>query len=256
MMCKTCIERLILDLYFERGARETPKGHALAYFRQKYDPESVLATYIITLPIKVDVSKYIPPMFANQMPEMTSQGMAGFAFPPLPEKIESLDHLRHLAEIRGDDLIDGGICDSNDPMELIQLVNDLQLEYIRLWDQSLETLALPEAFTVNELIYELMGEQDKLSELSKLVGKLRFATEGSDKRLMKETNDEIMILARYLPEHYWIPRLIQTVEMPAASAVILAQLYLERCYKLFEEDYSRLQEVEQEIQRIENSLES
>jgi hypothetical protein len=256
MMCETRVERLILDLYFERGAREAPKGHALAYFRQKYDPESVLATYIIALPIKVDVSKYIPPMFANQMQGMTSQDMAGFAFPPLPEKIDSLDHLRHLAETRDDDLIDGGTGDSNDPMGLIQVVSDLQQEYARLWEQSLETMVLPQASTVNELIYELMGEPDKLSELSKLVGKLRFAAEGSDPRLMKETEDEISTLARYLPEHYWIPRLIQTTEMPAASAAMLAQLYLERCYKLFEEDYRRLQEVEQEIQRMENNMES
>ena len=245
-----------MDLYFERGATEAPKGHALVYFRQKYDPESVLATYIIALPIKVDVSKYIPPMFANQMQGMASQDLAGFAFPPLPEQFENLDLLRHLAETRDDDLIDGGTGDANDPMGLIQLVSELQQEYSRLWEQSLETRVLPEASTVNELIYELMGEQDKLSELSKLVGKLRFASEGSDTRLMKETEDEISTLARYLPEHYWIPRLIQTTEMPAASAAILAQLYLERCYKLYEEDYRRLQEVEQEIKRMEESLES
>jgi hypothetical protein len=245
-----------LDLYFERGTKETPKGHALVYFRQKYDPEVVLATYIITLPVKVDVSKYIPPMFAAQMQGMASQDLAGFAFPPLPERVEGLAHLRHLAEVRDDDLIDGGTGDSNDPMELLQVVNELQQEYTGLWQQSLETQALPEASTVNELIYELMGERDKLSELSKLVGKLRFAAEGSDSRLIKETEDEISTLARYLPEHYRISRLVQATEMTAASAAMLAQLYLERCYKLHEEDYRRLQEVEQEIQRLERGLES
>lgn len=244
-----------MELHFERGARETPKGHALVYFRQKYDQESVLATYIIALPIKVDVSKYIPPMFANQMQGMSSESLAGFAFPPIPEKVDSLDQIRHLAETRDDDLIDGGTGDSNDPMDMMQVVSDLQQEYSRLWEQSLETLVLPEAPSVNEFIYELMGEPDKLSELSKLVGKLRFAAEGSDPRLIKETEDEISTLARYLPEHYWIPRLIQTTEMPATSAAMLAQLYLERCYKLLEEDYRRLQEVEQEIQRMEKDLE-
>ena len=245
-----------MDLYFERGTREAPKGHALVYFRQKYDPEAVLATYIITLPVKVDVSKYIPPMFASQMQGMTSQDLSGFAFPPIPEKIESLAQLQHLAETRDDDLIDGGTGDSNDPMELLQVVNELQQEYTRLWEQSLEAHVVPEASTVNELIYKLMGEGDKLNELSKLVGKLRFASEGSDSRLMKETEDEISTLARYLPEHYRIPRLIQATEMTAVSAAMLAQLYLERCYKLHEEDYRRLQEVEQEIQRLEESLES
>lgn len=245
-----------MDLYFERGTKETPKGHALVYFRQKYDPEAILATYIITLPVKVDVSKYIPPMFASQMQGMASQDLAGFAFPPLPEKVESLARLRHLAETRDDDLIDGGTGDSNDPMDLLQVVNELQHEYTRLWQQSLETQALPEAPSVNELIYELMGERDKLNELSKLIGKLRFATEGSDTRLMKETEDDISTLARFLPEHYRIPRLVQATEMTAAAAAMLAQLYLERCYKLHEEDYRRLQEVEQEIRRLEEGLES
>lgn len=245
-----------MDLSFERGTKESPKGHALVYFRQRYDSEVVLATYIITLPVKVDVSKYIPPMFAAQMQGMASQELAGFAFPPLPEKVESLAHLRYLAETRDDDLIDGGTGDSNDPMELLQVVNELQQEYTRLWERSLETQALPEASTVNELIYELMGEGDKLSELSKLVGKLRFATEGSDTRMMKETEDEISTLARYLPEHYRIPRLVQATEMTASAAAMLARLYLERCYKLHEEDYRRLQEVEQEIRRLEESLES
>ena len=245
-----------MDLHFERGAMEAPRGHALVYFRQRYDPESVLATYVIALPIKVDVSKYIPPMFANQMQGMLSQDLAGFAFPPLPESVEGLDHLRRLAEARDDDLIDGGVADSNDPMDLIQVVSDLQQEYSRLWERSLETRIPLEAPSVNELIYDMMGERDKLSELAKLVGKLRFAAEGSDQRLMKEAEDEISTLARYLPELYRIPNLVRATVIPASSAAILAQLYLERCYKLFEEDYRRLQEVEQEIQRLEENLEN
>ena len=245
-----------MDLYFERGVRETPKGHALIYFHEKYDSAVVLASYIIALPIKVDMTKYIPPMFASQMQGMVSHDLSGFAFPPIPEKIESLDHINHLAEIRDDDLIYGGTCDSSDPMELIQMLNEVQQEYSRLWEGSTETLVLPETSTVNEIIYELMADRDKLGELSKLVGKLRFASEGSDSRSMKETEDEISTLARYLPEYYRIPKLIQATEMSAASAAILAQLYLERCYKLYEEDYRRLREVEQEIERLEEDLES
>ena len=245
-----------MDLQFERGKRETPKGHALVYFRHRYNPDEILATYLVTLPVKVDVSKYIPPMFAAQMQGIGSQELSGFAFPPLPEQVESLAQLRHLAETRDDDLIDGGTGDSGDPMELLQVVNELQQEYTRLYQQSLETQALPEASTVNELLYELMGDRDKLSELSKLMGKLRFAAEGSDSRLVKEAEDEILTLAKYLPERYQISRLVNVAEMPAAVGAMLAQLYLERCYKLHEEDYLRLQEVEVEIRRMEEGLES
>ena len=62
-----------------------------------------------------------------------------------------------------------------------------------------------------------------------------------------------MTLAKYLPERYRIPRLIKTAEMPAAAGGLLAQLYLERCYRLLEEDYRRLQELEGKIQRMEEA---
>ena len=61
-----------MDLDFERGDRATPKGHALVFFRQRNDAEEILATYIVTLPVKVDVTKYIPPMFASQVQAMGS----------------------------------------------------------------------------------------------------------------------------------------------------------------------------------------
>ena len=242
-----------MDLYFEKGTGDRPKGHALLFFHDKYDPEVILVTYILSLPIKVDVSKYIPPMFANQMQGMTGQDLSGFAFPPLPEKCDSLQMLRQLADARDDDLISGGPCDVNDSMNLIQVVSDFQQEYTRLWEQSWNTkIDNPDPnVNVNDIIYDLMSDGDKLNELSKLMGKLRFATDGSDERLTKETEDEIITLAKYLPEHYWISRLIKAIQIPNVSSAILAQLYLERCYKLYEEDYARLQEVEKEIQKLE-----
>ena len=245
-----------MDLYFERGESDTPKGHALVFFRRKFDPETVLATYVIALPIKVDVTKYIPPMFADKMQGMVTHDLAGFAFPPMPEKVDDLEHIRRMADARDDDLIDGGTVDDSDPLDLIQVVSEVQQEYSGRWERSMEERTPLEAPSVNELLYDLMGERDKLSELAKLVGKLRFASEGTDPRMVREIEEEIATLARYLPEHYRVPRLVKATEMPSAGASVLAQLYLERCYKLLEEDYRRLQEVEREIQRLEDALES
>ena len=246
-----------MDLYFERGSRDAPKGHALVYFRQKFNQDEIMATYIITLPIKVDVAKYIPPMFAAQIQGMNAQELAGFAFPPFPEKVDSLAEIQRLAEARDDDLIDGGTGDADNPLDMVQVVNDLQQEYTRLWQQSQEagrTPALSAEPSVNDLLYELMGETAKLSELSKLVGKLRFAIEGSDSRLMKEAEEEMLALARYLPENYRVPRILEVGAMASQMGATLAQLYLERCYKLYEEDYRRIQEVEGEIRSIEETL--
>ena len=46
-----------MELVFDRGDRGSPKGHALLYFRSPDDPEAVWVTYIVILPITVDVSK-------------------------------------------------------------------------------------------------------------------------------------------------------------------------------------------------------
>ena len=244
-----------MDLYFERGDGDTPKGHALVFFRRKFDPATVLATYVIALPIKVDVSKYIPPMFAGKMQDMLTNDLAGFAFPPMPEKIDDLEHIRRMAEARDDDLIDGGSVDDSDPMDLIQVVSEVQQEYSGRWERSMQARTPLPSQSVNELIYDLMGERDKLSELAKLAGKLRFAAEGTDRRMVREIEEEIATLARFLPEHYRIPLLVRATVTPTPAASVLAQLYLERCYKLLEEDYRRLQEVEKEIQRLEEAME-
>ena len=105
--------------------------------------------------------------------------------------------------------------------------------------------------SVKDVIYEFMGEPDKLSELSKLVGKLRFASEGHEgfynRSLIEEVESEILSLARYLPVNYNIKSLIQSTKLESDSGSVLAQLYLERCYKLYEEDYIELQNIEDKI---------
>ncbi|MCL0032096.1 hypothetical protein M1N14_01450 [Dehalococcoidia bacterium] len=243
-------------MYFEIGNEISPKGHALVYFRDRNDVDSIFATYIIVLPISVDVSKYIPPMFASQMQGMSTQDLNGFAFPPMPEKVDNIESIRRLAEIRGDDLIDGGTGNLTDPMESMNTVNELQQEYVKLWENSRETQNDEHVLdSVKDVIYEFMGEPDKLSELAKLVGKLRFASEGHEgfynRSMIEEVESEILSLARYLPANYKIESLIQSTKLESDSGSVLAQLYLERCYKLYEEDYIELQKIEDKIKSFE-----
>ena len=68
-----------------------------------------------------------------------------------------------------------------------------------------------ELSTVNEVLFSLMSERDRLAELSKLVGKLRFAIEGNDRQNSAEIEDEIKVLSRYMQEQFYIPSLLQAV---------------------------------------------
>tara|TARA_B100000029_G_C17497535_1_gene931503 strand:+ start:613 stop:1344 length:732 start_codon:yes stop_codon:yes gene_type:complete len=243
-----------MNLNFEIGSDDKPKGHALVFFRKKDNIEQILATYIITLPLNVDVSKYVPPMFAPQMQSLSMQDLSCFAFPPVPEEVEDLSNIRDLAQSRGDDLIDGGLCDTADPMSLFQIVNDIQQEYSRIYQERIASSKEDISTSINSVLYEFMGEADRLRELSKLVGKLRFAAEGYDSRLRREAEEEIEYLSGYMPENFNIQRIAEAASMSNSVGDNLAQLYLERCYRLREEDYRGVQKIDDEIRIIEESL--
>ena len=70
-----------MDFTFERGSADNPRGHALIYFQSFHDAGELLATYLVVLPIQVDVSKYVPPFLMNQLGEMGAKELSAFAFP-------------------------------------------------------------------------------------------------------------------------------------------------------------------------------
>ncbi|MBH43132.1 MAG: hypothetical protein MK028_03075 [Dehalococcoidia bacterium] len=243
-----------MNLNFEIGSDDKPKGHALVFFRKKDDINQILATYIITLPLNVDVSKYVPPMFAPQMQNLSAQDLSCFAFPPVPEEVDGLDILRDLSQSRGDDLIDGGLCDTGDPMSLFQIVNDIQQEYSRLYQDRISSDVQEASASINSVLYEFMSDADRLRELSKLIGKLRFASEGYDSSLRREAEEEIESISVYMPENFNIPKIAEAASMSNSVGDNLAQLYLERCYRMRDEDYRGVQKIDDEIRSIEENL--
>ena len=72
---------------FEAGDPDRPRGHALLYYRTTED--TVLATYVVVLPIAINPAKYIPPAFAARIAETST--VAATALPPIPEPMESVD---------------------------------------------------------------------------------------------------------------------------------------------------------------------
>ena len=246
---------------FERGNSSRPRGHALLYFQDAADPERLLATYIVVLPIAMDVTKYIPPMMASQMAGMSFKEFSAFAVPPVPEPVEGLDSLWRLADLRDEDVVHGGSLSSQDVARAMEAVNEAVQSYASLWSDYTErastTTSTPaEALSgegVNEVLYSLMGERDRLGELSKLLGTLRYAAERNDQALIQETGASVRALGRYLSEQHKVDRIVEAAKDPSERGARLAKLYLDRAYRLCEQDFRALEELDKAIQEVESS---
>ena len=246
-----------MSLTFDQGNQDQPRGHAVLYYRSGV---GYAATYVVVLPIDVDLAKYVPPVFANQIKMSGMEEFAAFAMPPMPESAASYEFLQELAYRRSDDLICGGEVSENDFMESAQRVNDDVQEYAQLCRQTNATSsAIGEAdspaglnpdLAVHDVMYSLMSEKDRLHELTKLVGKLKFAVEGPDQTLVDEAALEMQAIAKYLPDNYNVTQIIESSRLVDPENSSLTQLYLERCYKLADADYSGLANVEQAIKDL------
>ncbi len=246
-----------MEFVFELGSSEEPKGHALIYFRNAKDRSEVLATYLVVPPVPLNLSRYMPPLLAGNLPTAEAQQVSAMPLPPLPEPMESHAQLWQLAETRGDDLIYGGTLDPDDVQRGLMVATEATQRYLRLYGDHVRRLPPPPAeeaaeplVEVSDVIYALMSEKQRLSELAKLAGQLRYALEGNDKPLIAETVREMRALGRHVPEKYRIAELIEAAQMPGPRGQRLCQLYIDRCYRLSEEDYASLPDIEDEIRRL------
>ena len=244
-----------MRLVFERGDPDAPRGHALIYFRQVDDPDSVWASYVVVAPIVMDLAKLIPPMFAAQMPAIPDGSIQAIPLPPFPEHVESKAWLDRLADCRADDLLAGGDLDPSDIQRAMMALVELAGEYGGLWasySQRLsaaepspeEARALPEA---DDILLELMSNTEKVSRLARLAGTLRYAEEGGDAAVAAETAETMANVGRRLSEAYRVPELIQATRRTDPVGAQLARLYLECCYKLAAEEYGELERLDREI---------
>ena len=248
-----------MALEFDIGDAQNPKGHALVYFRDSADWEKVYATYVVVFPLPVNIAKYVPPFLASSLGSAAASEISSFPMPPVPEDVENYERLLQLAESRGDDLIFGGFHSETDVPGGMQKVGEIASEYSALWSKFDETQApalveepSEEGLGVNEVMYSLLGEKDRLNELSKLVVKFRYAVEGRDRELREEVNNELKTLARFLPEGYLVSKLIDAAQDSSSRGTRLAQLYLERCYGLSNQDAAKVEDLEREIRAIED----
>lgn len=262
-----------MDLYFDRGDRENPVGHALLYFKVDTEPDKVYASYVVTLPIKSDLTKFLPPFLASHLGGLPLNNLSSFAMPPVPEPVDRIDDLERLSRERGDDLVFGGSMFSYDLPRMMESVTEAVSSYSELYAASgkaatvvsgeaasegadaLAAGAEPEeeldaSFNVNDVLFSFMSEGDKLSELSRLLGRLRFALEGADRAGADEAGEEIKALARHLPEEFQVANLLAVAQDTSDRSSVLAKLYLDRCFRLSAGETAAAAELEAEIRRL------
>lgn len=207
----------------------------------------------------VDIKKYVPPFLAGQIASMSAADMTAFAFPPAPEPVQSAAWVRAIAEARCDDLLYAGPGGAKDAAMLMGRVSEIVAEYRRLYtDRGLDGEKIPSdaseglpAAPVEDVVYGMMSEADLLTELTTLVGRLRYAVEGGDRATASETEGKIRAIGRRLPENRRISGLAEIALDPSPKSSMLAQLYVERAYALFREDYLRVKGIEKQIAQVE-----
>jgi hypothetical protein len=236
-----------MNLNFERGSAEAPAGHALVYFRT--GEAEVYASYLIVPPITFDPTDFTPPALAPLLQGLDlGNTTTATPMPPLPQVVASVEYLMALAERRHDDLIFAGTIVVSSPALLMPEIAEVASQYGELYHHS----AVPEpqaAAPVPDLSrYEGLSEADKIRELTSLVGQLRDAI--SSGRSETEVVDEMRLLSDSLPAKYRVMQLVKAAQRPGDEGQRLAELYLERCYKLLNEDYLDLERVDQEIEAL------
>ncbi len=249
-----------MQLDFEIGDSSRPAGHALLYFRDTSNRDTVGTTYIIILPVPLDIAKYMPPFLAGQVAEMSSNDISSFAFPPAPEQAGSYDEIRRMAELRADDLVYGGEIPLSDGFETMEQVSEATAEYCKLYRDAYDHLDADADGeedlddSLHDLMYGSMDEADLLAELTTQLGRMRYAVEGKDDKTANATRSSIRAIGKYLPDNREVSKLIAAASQDNSAASELAQLYLERAYCLYREDYMRLKKIDSDIQELQRRV--
>ncbi len=261
-----------MSIHFLRGDAQAPRGHAIFVARSTSNPRTVYCTYCIVPPIPMSLAKYLPPMFAAQIsPEELGEAgssMKGMPIPPMLEEGKTMEQLELLAERRGDDLCDIGSVNGQDQGMRLQMAAMSCEEYGQLYEKyssSFGTLSSSSSpfeisgssderplddVDADELLLQTMSDRQKLSELGKLVGMARYALDGHDSAELRESQRRMQRLADLLAEKYRGSQLVAAAIDPKPQGAQLAGLYLSRAYKLLDEEYAEIPNIERAIREL------
>ncbi len=244
------------------GDPSAPRGHALLVFRSAGGGSESYASYLIIPPITMDFARYLPPMLASFVPATQQMsGSSAMPVPPIPERVDSFEAMRQLASVRGDDLLDGGSIDTAAVDRMMMAVAEAAQRYFDAYSSHMRTIpAVPVASRISPSVhatptpealsaYQGLSEGERIGEVAKLVGQLRYAKSGADERQAREAIEQLEVLGATLPKKYRVDELI-TAANGSTNADELSSLYIDRCYKLLREEYELLPSIEARIQAI------
>jgi len=254
-----------MGIQFLRGNSQAPKGHAIFIARNRSNSRIVYSTYCLVPPIPMSIAKYLPPLFAAQIPSEELQGannIAGMPIPPMLEEGMSIEQLEALATRREDDLCDIGTV-SNEEVERMQMATISSQEYAQMYASAItqstqithpsstpEISPTVEELDTEEILMQSMSERQKLAEVGKLVGTARYALEGKDTTTLQDTRRRIERIIRLLPDKYRGSEIVNAAFAPNARGAKLAELYLTRAYKLLDEEYAEIPGIESAIREL------
>lgn len=237
---------------FERGNPDAPSGHAFLYFVTENE-EEVAATYLVVPPVPLDFAKYVPPLLASSLGASGLVAQTSFLpIPPVPE-LFSLAELRRLAQLRGDDILLATGVPGLDVPGLMAFVAEIGDAYARAYEAGLSRSTGSPAEPIRSpldglaLLYSVLSERERLEEIARRLGTLRYAVEGGDRELVDATQAEVRAIAEYLPPRFRVEELIEAASRADPSGARLAQLFVERGYRLCSDDVDGVRTIEEEI---------
>ena len=262
-----------MGMQFLRGSAQAPKGHAIFVARSTGNSRTVYCTYCVVPPIPMSLTKYLPPLFAAQIPAeelRESQSIVnGMPIPPMLEEASSMEYLQRLVDLRNDDFCDLGTVSPGDEGSRVQMAilacqeyGELYSAYIAAAGQLSQSSSTPSGASLDapsldnldadELLIQAMSDRQKLTELGKLVGMVRYAVEGHDTLLVQDTKRKMQRIANKLAEKYRGSDLVTSAVDPRARGAQLAELYLSRAFKLLDEEYADIPAIERSIRELQD----
>jgi hypothetical protein len=249
-------------LRFELGDSQSPRGHAILYAHVS-GSSAIVATYCVVLPISFSIGKYLPPMFAGQLPidalNESVSPVSAMPIPPMFEDVPSLESLQQLAERRADDLCDMGTLVLSDDNARLQFAAEGCAEYGEMYSSyqarwptvETERSETPlDDLDVDDVLASVLPERDRLGEIARLISTARYAMESGDKGSLDKAASDMRRIAKPLPEKYRADRLIEAALRPDGTGPKLAGLYLQRAYKILDEDYMSIPPLDAEIRAL------